>query len=213
MNSRTFRRIARAMLIACTAVTVASAQTTHIVNLTGIVFDPPDQTITVGDTIQWVWIDGLHNVESGVGGVPDGNFLSGDPIDNPGMTYEVVFDQAFLDTNPEPADVYPYYCIVHVGVGMVGSITVNATGIINVPGDFPTIQASIDAASDGDEVVVAPGEYFENINLLGKPITVRSTDPTIPATILATIINGGLNGSPAVRCNSGKGRTPSSAAS
>ncbi len=28
--------------------------------------------------------------------------------------------------------------------------------IINVPGDEPTIQAGIDAAVDGDEVVVAP---------------------------------------------------------
>ena len=40
---------------------------------------------------------------------------------------------------------------------------------------FCTIQAGIYAASDGDEVVVAPGEYFENINLMGKAITVRST--------------------------------------
>ena len=66
------------------------------------------------------------------------------------MTYEVVFDQAFLDANPEPADVYPYYCMVHVGFEMVGCITVDAPGIMNVPDDFPTIQAGIDAASDGD---------------------------------------------------------------
>ena len=30
---------------------------------------------------------------------------------------------------------------------------------INVPGDFPTIQAAIDASSDGDEIAVAPGIY------------------------------------------------------
>ncbi len=76
--------------------------------------------------------------------------------------------------------------------------------ILRVPGDFPTIQAAITAAEDGDEVEVHPGTYNENINLLGKAITVRSTDPTDPAVVVSTIIDGGGRGT-VVTCDSGEG--------
>ncbi len=61
---------------------------------------------------------------------------------------------------------------------------------IDVPGDYPTIQAAIDAAVGGDEIVVSPGFYFENIDFLTKDIIVRSTDPTDPDVVAATNIHG-----------------------
>ena len=45
---------------------------------------------------------------------------------------------------------------------------------IRVPADAATIQQAISAAVAGDTVLVSPGTYFENINFLGKAITVTS---------------------------------------
>jgi hypothetical protein len=66
---------------------------------------------------------------------------------------------------------------------------------MDVPGDYSTIQAAIDAATDGDEIVVYPDYYTENINFGGKNITVRSMNPTNPDTVAITIIDGNQAGS------------------
>jgi hypothetical protein len=74
-----------------------------------------------------------------------------------------------------------------------------AADTILVPLDFPTIQEAIDAAVDGDRVLVAPGTYVENINFLGKGITVTSEEgPEV------TIIDGNQAGS-VVTFDSGEG--------
>ncbi len=47
---------------------------------------------------------------------------------------------------------------------------------IHIPTDQPTIQAGINAANNGDTVLVAPGRYNETIDFKGKAITVESSE-------------------------------------
>ena len=49
-----------------------------------------------------------------------------------------------------------------------------ASAVMLVPEEVSTIQAAIVKAEAGDTVLVAPGRYYENINLLGKAITLSS---------------------------------------
>ncbi len=72
---------------------------------------------------------------------------------------------------------------------------------LHVPSvEYPTIQAAINAAGTGDEIIVAAGTYNEKINFLGKAITLRSADGPEVTTIDGT----GLDDS-VVKCVSGEG--------
>ena len=55
---------------------------------------------------------------------------------------------------------------------------------------FSTIQAAIHLAQPGDEIVIEPGIYQENLTIDGKDIVLRSTDPNDPFYIGGTIITG-----------------------
>jgi len=62
-------------------------------------------------------------------------------------------------------------------------------GIIHVPADFPTILHAVHVAADGAEIIVAPGTYNESISLIGKSITLRSSDGPDATIIDATGLN------------------------
>jgi len=80
---------------------------------------------------------------------------------------------------------------------LVGSLTgvpsiappVHAATVLTVPGNYPTIQAAVDAAQAGDTVLVSPGTYTERVSVDAKAITIQSVAG--PET---TIIDGNQDG-------------------
>src|SRR5690348_9632238 len=80
-----------------------------------------------------------------------------------------------------------------VFAALVGAVPASAANVLEVPVAFPTIQAAIDAANNGDTVLVDPGTYFENIDFKGKLITVQSAQGPSVTTVdggnLAPVVN------------------------
>ena len=96
-------------------------QTTHVVEASDYVFTPAELTIMEGDTVKWVWVNGMHTTTSDT---TEGATVWNALLDQSHPSFSYVFNQT---------GVFPYYCIYHVSFGMKGSITVGpATSVKSV---------------------------------------------------------------------------------
>src|SRR5262245_22223676 len=88
----------------------------YTVEVRNFAFDPAELTIVEGDTVVWVWVNGTHSTTSV--DCPCCVCLwdsEVQPTGCPPYQYEYTFTTA---------GDYDYYCIRHVGLGMVGTIHV-----------------------------------------------------------------------------------------
>ena len=69
--------------------------------------------------------------------------------------------------------------VLAVSTAQADTIYVDAScpgGDGSIGDPYCSIQAAIDNAVDSDEIVVAPGTYFETIDFIGKAIWLHSSD-------------------------------------
>ena len=150
---------------------------------------PPSQTLRLTNRgshavvwkCQWNrdWVS-IHPV-SGTTTESDEIMVAIDPTRLVGGTYKC--DLVFSDSNAEKS---PQTVVVTATLA-------DDDGLLEVPVEYPTIQAAIDAASNGEHVLIMPGTYRgpgnRDLDLRGKAITVGGTDPNDPTVVAATIID------------------------
>ena len=143
-------------------------------------FSPSSRDIFVGDTIKWTWFSSNHNVRSGTPcNTPSGAFCSpsdtnctANPTSNTGATYSHTFTQA---------GTYSYYCSVHCGSGMKGTITVTEP--------FITI-ASISRLANGHFLILGQTVPNASINIQFSPDLVTTFEDSVPPTIVTADATG-----------------------
>lgn len=122
----------------------------HIVEVSSNEFSPKDLVINEGESVRWMNVQGTHNVNGSLATYPDNPEGFGNGAAASGSW---IYDYTF-----NVAGVYDYQCDPHVGLGMVGTVTVMGEVMPTLPvydiGTVNTIDALGLPDSAGVECIV-----------------------------------------------------------
>jgi plastocyanin len=119
------KRIWLSIVLVSVLLTGLNAQTKHIVMVSNFVFTPQDLNVTVGDTVEWQWVEGTHTTTSdSTAGI--------DVWDSPISSSVPVFSVVIRTPG-----VHNYHCTPHQSLGMIGSITATMPTEIKVADQLP----------------------------------------------------------------------------
>lgn len=163
---------AAALLLAGLVVAVPARAATVAVTIRDNLFAPQSIEVDPGDTVTWTNAGRrTHDVTA-----DSGAFVSGDLF--AGAQYSQTFAKE---------GTYYYHCSFHGRAGKQGMWGVVVVGDpkpvepderprIDVPGDFKTIQAAVDAAESGSTIVVGPGTYKGDVRITTDDLILRGVD-------------------------------------
>ena len=165
-----------------------------------IFFDSTDPQIAITDGNTEGDID-YCNIEGGIEGIniPEenniqfgDNNINEDPmfIDPDEGDFHLNEDSPCIDTGDPDSPEDPDGTRADMGAYYFHQEVQDDDGVLHVPDEYETIQQAIDTAEDADTVLVASGEYVENINFEGKAIIVIG-NPDNPSEV---IIDGDSSG-------------------
>ena len=127
-SSQPMNRLLSTAVAALGLVGALHANSTVIVQTSGLNFVPANIVIEPGTTVRWIETSGIdHTVTEGTDPAFVGTALFNAPLTAASPVFEFTFTAAFVAANPRPGGVYDYYCLPHFFAGMVGTVTVLAS--------------------------------------------------------------------------------------
>ncbi len=102
------------LLILLTMTSLVWSQDHTVLTVGNTAYNPTNLVVTLGETVEWVNTGGSHNVNGTQATYPDNPESFGNAV-GPGWTFQHTFNTTGF---------YNYQCDPHVGLGMIGTITV-----------------------------------------------------------------------------------------